>query len=568
MADPQIPTTPLPWGTDGAVPVKDWDTNSLWRAWSMKQIYLGNIGTGKFIPKIDDYVVDTDTNITYKVVHLNDFWIPTLERVTPLQTFDSDAEDIFIGSGDTTYRCYIDKSVVPHRMQVDARCYVNSTASATARVYRGNPFNGTEEIISLVMDNSGLVIDTQIPLVLSYIPNGQNVSQWYVPTAYTNHDIQNGEMLYIVFYDSTGAILSSRRLLASITAFTVGTDVGIAAVIGIALEGPLMSTMVPNRLEVPLNLTLNSINLEGVVHYNSGLPKRYPVNGIRFDLMGMNAFVPTQAGQHFPMVLKYNLLQNEVSYTGGIIGTDRFITEIIDVQVVDVENQLTVKLYVYPRWIDNINGYTLTFFLMNLDRNVLYDVTTLVQLGNNSPAFNPFQYGTKQQLIYRINLNHVNSSWRSFIHVQTIGITLLAPGSQLGQQTLFRVNFDPLQNPEFGQDIMVKSKFINQNISEVLVQSGFGSKEQFLEHFYDNTKPLLDPNLESHAPEPTHMVFMNQMGNWSVRLKISDYWNKKFTTNFPVNHGEQWFLKFVKETGQQDLDLSIAGFIVEGVNSW
>lgn len=556
--------TPLPTGDDGFTPVRD--TSSLWITRAKKDTWLGQLASGKYILKIDDYMEDTDFHITYKCIGHDARWVPTLVRVTPKVVADLDSEDLLLGQTRDAYRVLVDKKVIPHRLQVDARCYVNARNAATARVYRGNPVNGAEEIVSLVLDQAGLPIGTLIPLEKTVIPNGENVAQYYVPTAYTNADIKNGEFLWVVLYDTSGAPLSSKALRATLASFTTGTDMSIKAVTGIALEGPLMSKLVPNRMEVPLNLTLNSMNMIGVVSYNSGEPKRANVDGTRFTLLGMNTFVPSQAGQRFPMKLRYALASGEASFTGEEISASRFVIEDIDVVVVDVENQLSVKLLPYPVWIDSASGYRLRWFLCNLDRNVMYDVSTLVETGNGSPVLDPTLYGVKQNLTVAIDLSKVNASWRAYRHVQTVGLTLLRRGDLAGDK--WRIAFDPNQNPEYGTGLEIQARFINQNLTEVNLKSGFNTYEEWLKAFYYNTRPLINPRIETEPPVPAFFTFGDGTGQNFIQLSLADYWNRTFSVNFLVPDASTWYLHFYRGSMQESLTLSIAGAPVKQVLSF
>jgi hypothetical protein len=555
---------PLPWGSDNKVPILD--TDNRWRSWAKKEIWLGGEAAGKYIPKIDDYVEDTDYGITYRVMGYNEIWVPTLKRVTPMPIADQDSEDLLLGQTNDTFRVFVDKSVLPHRLQVDARCYVNARNASAARVYRGNPINGVEEIVSLVLDQAGLPIGSLIPLQLCVIPNGKNVAQYYVPTAYTTADIKDGEFMYVVLYDATGVILSSKALRAVVGSFTTSTDLSLKAVTGIALESPLMSKLVPDRIEVPLNLTLSSINLTGVITYNSGVPSRVNVDGGRFDLMGMSAFVPSQAGEHFKLTLKYNLASNEVSYLGGKVGANRFITREIDALVVDVDNQLTVKLLPFPYWVSATSGYRLKWFLLNLDRNIMYDVTTLVEVGTNSAALDPLLYGVKQQLTVALDLSKVNGAWRTWRFVQTVGITLLKAGNLTG--TKWKVAFDPNQVPEYGDTLEIRSKVINSNLCEIDIKSGFNTLADWLNAFYYNTKPLVNPKMEIAPVVPTHVIFTDGTSSKQIKVAIADYWNKRFTVNFGVLQNTTWYMKFVKAGASSDLILSVAGAPVTQVTAW
>lgn len=565
MTTVTLPDTALPWGTDNVVPIRNWDLDPLFRIWAKDQVYLGGVGEGRYIPKLLDYVEDRDYHITYMVIGFSDLWVPTLARITPKPIADMDSEDLLLGQTKDAFRVFIDKSVLPYRLQVDGRCYVNARNATSARVYRGNPVNGTEEIISQVLDQSGQVVGTQIPLQLCIIPNGQNVAQYYVPTAYTTTDVKDGEFCWVVLFDDTGAPLSSKELRAVETSFIRDNDLSIKAVTGIALEGPLMSTLVPNQMEVPLNLTLNSINMIGVVNYNSGVPLRLNVDGGRFDMLGLGAFTPSQAGEQFKMRLKYQLAQDEVSFTGGAVGNSRFVELQVTVKVVDVENQLTVKLFPYPVWQGPIAGYRLRWFLLNLDRNIMYDVTPLVEIGTDSAALDPTLYGVKQQLTAAIDLSKVNGGWRSWRFVQKVSITLLKAGNLSGG-TRWKVAFDPLQSPEYGDNLEIQSKFINQNLYEVSLKSGFNTLADWLQAFYYNTKPLLNPQLESDAPVPDHVILTD--GTNELKLLISDYWNARFQTTFAVSDSQTVYMKFVKQGPVDDLILSVAGAPVRAVTAW
>lgn len=555
---------PIPFGDDGFAPVQD--PSSLWAVRAKFNTWLGENGSGKIILKLHDYMEDTDFHITYKCIGHDSRYIPVLKRVTPAVTADIDSEDLLLGQTRDAYRCFVDKKVIPHRLHVDSRCYINARNAATARVYRGNPINGAEEIVSVVLDQAGLPIGTLIPLELSVIPNGENVAQYYVPTAYTNTDIKNGELLWVVLYDASGAPLSQRSLRATLASFSISNDVSVKAVTGIALEGPLMSRLVPNRMEVPLNLTLNSFNLVGVVNYNSGEPKRTNVDGGRFTLMGMNAFIPSQAGEHFRMDLRYSLAQGEVSFTGEEVSASRFITEEIDVVVVDVENQLSVKLLPYPVWINGASGYRLRWFLVNLERNTMSDVSSLVETANGSPVLDPTLYGVKQNLTVAIDLSKANGNWRAWRHIQTVGVTFLRPGNEAGDK--WRIAFDPNQQPEYGIGLNIRTRFVNQNLTEVELGSGFATKEEWLKAFYYNTKPLTDPRLETQAPAPDFFTFGDGTGHNYVRLSINEHWNRRFTVDFLVAPDSTWYLHFYKQNAQDELTLSIAGAPVQQVAAW
>ena len=67
-------------GIDGEPPILD-DTQ-VWRLWAMKDIYLGQEGHRKYVPKVDDYILDTITQIQYKVIRIDPTTlVPELEEI-------------------------------------------------------------------------------------------------------------------------------------------------------------------------------------------------------------------------------------------------------------------------------------------------------------------------------------------------------------------------------------------------------------------------------------------------------------------------------------------------------
>lgn len=560
-------TNDLPWGDDNFVPVMGSKIYPLWHIWAKYQTWLGGNAEGRYIPKVGDYVEDTDFHITYLVLSLNEFYVPNLKRITPKVIADQDSEDLLIGQTSDSFVCYVDTTVTPHRLQVDGRCHVNALNAVSARIYRGNPINGKEEIISLVLDQSGLPIGTSIPLKLSVIPNGQNVAQYYIPTAYTNVDLVNGEFLYAVLFDDTGAVLSSKALRGVVTSFLSSPDQALKAVVALGLEGPLMSSSVPNQLEIPLNLIKSSINLTGVVSYNSGTAKRGYVDGQKFNLLGMEAFAPTQAGQTFPMHLRYLLSDDEVSFmNGSAISAERYVNTPINCITVDVENQLSVKLYPSPEWWNPQVGYRLRWYMLNLDRNVAYDVTNLVEVNLGSAAFDPFLTGARQHLSVAIDLSKVNGAWRAYRHVQTVDITLLRMGNVPGQR--WRIAYDPNQDPEYGIGTELKTKFVNANITEVDLTGGHATIEDWMKAYYYNTKPLINPEMENKPVYPTHYILANSDKTKSIKINIEDYWKRRFTTTFAFTNNEVWYMHFVKQGAVGDLILSVAPVVNDSVVSW
>jgi hypothetical protein len=556
--------TDLPTGIDNQAPIKNWDQdqnlNMMFAWWALDQIWMGQEGKGKYIPKVLDYVQDRQFHITYVVESLDDLFRPKLVRVTPRVTADLDSEDVLVGQTKDTFRVWVDKDVFPYRLQVDGRAWVNARNARFARVFRGNPLTGTAEVVSLTLDSAGQVLSTLIPLEQAVLRNGTNIHQWYVPQAFTKHDLKNGEMCYVVLYNAEARELTAKELRVVEGGFVIDMNRPLDAVIGLALDSPLMSKTIPGRLEIPLNMTLNTLNMKGVVNYQSGAPKQHVVDGQRFSLQGLECYIPSQPGDLTRMGLKYIMTEDEVSFVGGQIGAERSILVPIEVQTVEVNPSITARLYCYPVWQNQASGYRLKWFMSNLDRNMLYDVTSMVELGPNSSPFIGTLYGSLQNLDFVLNLQQVNGQFPNWNHIQTVGITLMRAGNSSGDKWSIRVS--PNQEPVYGIGCVAKTKFINQNQTQVNLISGATTKDEWLEKFYYNTKPIFNDQIEGpdRAIAPTHFVIMH--GNSEMKVSV-DNWDKTQLFLSPLPQDDTLFIKFVRQGVNRDIVLSVAGVVID-----
>jgi hypothetical protein len=128
-------------GTDGVVPI--YYPDAPWREWALKDIFLGQAGANKYVPNLEDWVVDLSVNETYYVSALDQTTlIPTLTPLPPSipDTTFSDT-DILIGVGpgspSETYRVYTNASVLPATLAVEQRLQIFSTSAAFAQIWVG-----------------------------------------------------------------------------------------------------------------------------------------------------------------------------------------------------------------------------------------------------------------------------------------------------------------------------------------------------------------------------------------------------------------------------------------------
>ena len=543
-------------GLDGVSPV--YEPDARWTTWSLKEIYTGVAGAKRFVPKVHDYVVDPDTDVWRKVLSID----PTtmIARLGLIERVDSGEfteADKLLGKGpgspSDTYRVYLDKSVMPHTLAVDARVLIPGSDPVKARIFKGSDLAGTQEVISAFYDQSGTLLGQDIPLELAALHQIDNRTVKTVPVCYTTADLPNGEVVTLIATSDAGHVVYKRQLMVENTEFIRSTSIGTKYITGVKLESPFLSKSDPNLVQYPINVPLSGLNLMGVVSYSDGTSLRMPVDGTKFTMFGWEGYVATVVGQKFPLQLRYNMSADEQAYTGVTVD-GKAIMKAFKATTLKAEGAYTVKLFGYPVWIDAANGYRIEWFLYNLDRNVVYRVTPWVNINSNSAVFDPTAYGIRQHLVVSVNLNDVNGSYKSYNHIQTIDFVLAAPGT--ARETNWTVTFDPNQNPVFGEGNHAKTTFVNANLMTVRLDAGATTKEQWLERLYSRSRPLVDSDRELVAPTPD--FFSITVGSRDIEFPISQ-WNAELMLDQALPNNSTMFVKFFRRTADGDLHLAVAG---------
>lgn len=552
-------------GTDGQQPV--YSPDSRWTIWNMKEIYTGGAGKARYVPKVNDLVLDQDFWIWYEVVSIDEVTYVATLREKDVRNMGGEMNDydklLGVGPGtqSDTYRVYVDKSVTPYILAVDARLRVAGTMCKTCKIYRGADVWDEASVVSKVYDGAGNFLGTDVLLELAAI-EGQNKTIKTVPVCYTSEDLKDGELVTAVFYSDSGHVVSKRQLLVENTAFIRSTDDSVKYIIDISLKSPFMSKADPALIEYPINVPLAGLFLTGVVHYSDGSTAEYPVNGQKFSIFGLDNFVSTIVGEKLDLVLKYSLSSEEICYEAQQVGDTRFMAKSYDAVVAKADGAYTVKLFGYPHWLDGIRGYRMEWFLYNLDRNLAQRVTPYVRINDNSPAFDPLLFGTRQRLSVTLNLQDVSSAYTYYRHVQSIDVTLMAPGGT--QQTDWTVGFDPTQNPQYGLENHFKFEFINQNLRRLKLDMGLDTIDQWLDKLYYPSKPLVNPYTEAKPIVPDFFAIVINTEKYIFPIT---QWRSIFTVTDQLWPGATVFIEFFKRTNNNDIQLAVAGVPVVQVES-
>ena len=547
-------------GTDGKNPV--FNPDGLWQIWSITDIWRGGIGEHKHIPKIGDYVIDPATFTTWIVESLDDITlVPTLREIRPANmSFSLSETDILFGVGPgtqaDTYRVYLDTSVTPHILAVDIRLKIAGSMASYAKLFKGSDVSNQGHVVSKVYDSNGNFISENIPLELVAIDSHVNYSIKTIAVCHCSEDLLDGEIITAVIYNDQGHVVSKRQLLAENTSFIRSTNASQKYISHISIESAFLSPTEDHVIRFPLNIPLNALNLMGIVHYSNGDTLRLPVDGSKFRMFGLEQYVSSIVGQQVDLVLSYGLSTNEIAYA-GVTGDGHYITEPYQLVTVNPNNSYTVKLFGYPVWIDDANGYQMRWWLFNLDRNVYFDVTPFVRFAENTGSFNPKGYGYQQRKSVNINLRDVSGAFNSFVHVQLVDIVLIAPPDNSISQTAWTMAHESVSTrPAYGQNLYCKK--VSTNL--IKVSADIADQATWLEQLYLQTYPLLDRTSELSVPTPTHFVVM--VNGTESEFALSN-WDHELLISQDVTEFSTVFIRFIKRTASGDQQLAISALIVK-----
>ena len=539
-------------GSDGMTPL--YQPDARWTIWSLNDIYLGELGANKFIPKISDYVVEPETGDMYIVTDLNNVtFIPELTPITFKKTITVDE---LVSSTSDNYRIYYDKSVSPYTLSVDGFMRVYSNTASIARIYKGHFIDPTK-IISRRYDNNGNFIGHDIPLQVVAFNSHDNYSIKCVPSCNTTYELQDGETCTVVIFDTNGKVLCKATCILEETTYVAQAYAEQKYITQIFLKSVFIDNAQSTDINYPVNLPIPGFNPIGVVQYNDGSQIEYPVDGDKFILYGLDQFVSTIIGHKAPLVLSYRMDADE-SALASVDSDNYYVTRPYNLVVSNPNRSYNVKLFIYPMWIDGINGYNFKAFLMNLDRNILYEVTNLVSIATNSPGFNPLAFGITQRITFTINLANVSGIYNHFLHVQTVDIILRGPASDDSIVNIWEVGSQvPSTVPYFGTSLRAETDNVTR--TKVTIDNNIDTVEEFINKLYRTTMPLFNPLTELEAPVPTHIEvrYLNE----TVLKPITEY-NSQFIFSVAVPKLSNVEIIFHKQTISGMLKLSVVSLTV------
>lgn len=538
-----------------------YDPDRGFRVWNRSEIIQKAGQTNVWIPNKDDMVVDWDQGF-FRVIDVEyGTHLPVLKKWTPPQGTDPDGEEnVLIGVGpgysSESYRCFLDKSVTPYTLSPDTRLHWYGSMVASYKVFKGSDISEEfGQIISAYYDSSMNYLGPNVP-VEAYVIPGTTTNTTSVPmVGFTNEDMDDNERVTLVAYDSLGGVVSYAQLLVMNTETIRQADNTKSYVGGISIDTPFLSTSDPKVIEFPLNVMVASLPMQGVVHYRGGREQRLPIGG-QFNILGLENYIATVEGEEFPMTATYQLAQDEISY--DLIPTaQRTVTANYIARTIAVDGAYSCRMFVYPNWVSEQQGYTLEFWLYNADRQRFYNCTPYVDLGTNSAPYRPKAYGEVQTLTYAVNLNQVDGRFAPYRFVSTFQIALLNSG-------VTGPNWEVYPRPDtgagYGRDLKASVDYVQTNLWDLRLRNGASTYEEWLQRMYYAAEPLVDTQKEEFPPAPTHFIlhFVHNQYEFAI-----SQWSDVLKVNNDLTNGKLLNIQWIKRTYDNDLQLAMTAVPVE-----
>ena len=410
--------------------------NDIISFWDIRNIYKGpefiqENGYYAYVPKEGDWVNDKDNGWFY-VAHVgmegeNLSTLVPWEAPSRVGTGDDDL--ILLGSisryTSEFIVCGIDYSQMPPVMTVDNRIQAYGSNVSAARIFLNNDIGPTGTVVSCQYDNSGNIVSDEIPLELVKFNESRNIAVRVPLPCHCSRNLADGETLTLVFYDRNGgAIMPAYRLVVQNTAFVRRSEMGQKYVKGVQLLSPFLNSNDPELLEIPVSIRdLAAVEFRARVWYSNNEYVDWAVDGERVVLNGVREYIPTIVGQQASLALTYFLNDNEQAVSANP-GERPHVDQNYRIRTTEAVGAYAPKLYGYPVWVSDLVGWKMTWWLYNLDRQMAYEVTNLVEAATNSQPFDGKNYGQVQHLSYAITLSSVDSRWKAYRHVQNIDLVL------------------------------------------------------------------------------------------------------------------------------------------------
>lgn len=552
------------------------DVTRRFSVWHIREIYTGPTGDGIFVPNVDDMVMDWNSGV-YRVAAVDHYRtnLSYLVKVN-LNTLGGGIDDGDIavvtgpGANSNSFRVYINTEVTPHTMAIDSRVIWNGAANAYVKVFKGTDTSETTGVvISAMVSTNGNITSENIPLVTVVVPSGTNVTQKTPNVAWSSENLTSGDIVTVVTYTAAGVVTSRDKFVVENTNYVRSINQAAKYVTNIELISPFLSRTDNRLIECPINMLVQSMNFAAKVTYSDNTSTVANIDGNKWQLAGLRMFVATQIGKMDNVTLIYKLASNELAFDSTAALPDRTIIREYRIRTIDIDTYYSIKLFAVPVWNSGTNRYTLSWYLYNLERSDIIDVTAKIEYSTTSPQFVGNQYNSTQNLQVAFNMQSLGQNYSYFRHVENVAITLLTPATSVGATQFYTISYG-VATTYGGPNVrgLYSADELNAGKLKLNVACGKTDAATWITDIYRNLEPLYYSTNEVMAPAPTHakLIIGTGASAWQREIPIGDIINPVRNINVSITRGTLIRLELFYRDEDGDHQLAVAPLIATSMS--
>lgn len=533
----------------------------------IKEIYEGPNGQGVYVPNVDDMVIDWQNGM-YRVTAV-DHYKTNLSYLTKVNMAtlgggvdDSDMAVVTgVGANSNSFRVYVNTETTPHTLAVDSRVIWNGGANSYIKIFRGTDYSeSTGQVISAIITTNGTITSENIPLVAVIVPSGTNVTQKTAQVGWCSDTVLDGDIVTIVTYTAAGQITSVDKFVIATTNYIRSINQTAKYVTNIELVSPFLSKTDSRLIECPINMLVQSMNFAAKVTYSDNSSLVSNIDGLKWNLAGLKMFVSTQIGKYDNLMLTYNLAANELAFDATAALPDRKVIREYRIRTVDIDTFYAIKVFAVPLWNSSTRKYTLNWYLYNLERQDITDVTAYIEFSTTSPKFVGDKYNATQHLQVAFNMQSLGQNYSYFRHVQNVAVTLITPATSVGAQRYFTVSYG--DNTLYGNTVraLFTADELNAGKLKLNISSGYTDTLTWITNIYRPLEPLYYSANEPEAPAPTHarVIIGTGASAWQREIEMKNITSDIRNINVSITQGALVRVELFYRDAEGDHQLAVA----------
>ena len=464
-----------------------------WRQWRLSDIYQGPnvVPSGEIVANVDDGVIDWDVG-QYRVLSVDANHVPTLELMTSYATINNGVGDV------SPMIAYYDNHTSPFTLSIDDRFIVHGTDAVHLKVFKGTDVTPeTGEVVSLRHNADGTVAGENIELERIDVNNPAIRRPRVIDTLV---QLPAGELVTVVVYTHAGGPIRTESFRVTHSTAIRRSETSELLLYAITIVTDTIDLVNAKLLNVPLNSNAQQSDYRATLRYTNGTSVEVPVDGVKTRLHGLPEFNSSVTGVVGELLLSYYPDNNE-----GVINARspylHSISNRYQITTISQDYDNTFRIYITPRWNSVSGKYDNSYYLTNIDYNLLIEIDPVLLVIDNGEngVINYAPGGGTQSLNITLNISDV-------IPIGYTGLTLT-------QVTNIVYDAPTADSPwiidYFGNDIdafgaNVKFQYADTSQYPLDITAGVDVLADWLQLLYWSLHPLRDLAVNTHAPEPSH----------------------------------------------------------------